>query len=489
MVKLLTLQFSQSSKTKKIFKKMFLKSFYAFTYIFFSVQIVCAQKYVSKIFENGNTICLLGDSITHGGQFHEFLQLYYATRYPNLKLTFINCGIAGDNAEGMIYRLDKDVLIHKPSHVFLMTGMNDVIRTLYFEGKASDEIIEKRKIALFEYKKNTDVLAEKFEASGISPIYLTPSIYDQYSKIEKENDLGCNDALIECSDHIKSIAYQYDATVVDLNTPMKNIMERELQNDSLFTIVGKDRVHPETTGHFIMFYEILSTIESPSLVAQISIDLHQKPSVQTKNCVVEKFQISNETITFNCLENSLPFPINEALEKAISLVPFQNNFNKEILQIKGLKEGEYDLFIQEKLINTFSSKELNEGVNLSNQLNSPQLQQAKKITKLCKEYRKTGYQLRAVPLIEFKYLRDYSGANNLLGKQKHLEKKLKIIEGKPFYNYIKRSIDVYFETLPKQDSLKNRLQLIENSIYEENKPTQLKWRLVKNMKQSSYQKM
>ncbi|WP_297805431.1 SGNH/GDSL hydrolase family protein, partial [uncultured Polaribacter sp.] len=184
---------------------------------------------MSKIFENGNTICLLGDSITHGGQFHEFLQLYYATRYPNLKLTFINCGIAGDNAEGMIYRLDKDVLIHKPSHVFLMTGMNDVIRTLYFEGKASDEIIKKRKIALFEYKKNTDVLAEKFEASGISPIYLTPSIYDQYSKIEKENDLGCNDALIECSDHIKSIAYQYDATVVDLNTPMKNIMERELQ--------------------------------------------------------------------------------------------------------------------------------------------------------------------------------------------------------------------------------------------------------------------
>ena len=370
-----------------------------------------------------------------------------------------------------------------------MTGMNDVIRTLYFEGKASDEIIEKRKIALFEYKKNTDVLAEKFEASGISPIYLTPSIYDQYSKIEKENNLGCNDALIECSDHIKSIAYQYDATVVDLNTPMKNIMERELQNDSLFTIVGKDRVHPETTGHFIMFHEILSTIESPSLVAQISIDLHQKPSVQTKNCVVEKFQISNETITFNCLENSLPFPINEALEKAISLVPFQNNFNKEILQIKGLKEGEYDLFIQEKLINTFSSKELNEGVNLSNQSNSPQLQQAKKIAKLCKEYRKTGYQLRAVPFIEFKYLRDYRGANNLLGKQKHLEKKLKIIEGKPFYNYIKKSIDVYFETLPKQDSLKNRLQLIENSIYEENKPTQLKWRLVKNMKRSSYQKM
>ena len=123
--------------------------------------------------------------------------------------------------------------------------------------------------------------------------------------------------------------------------------------------------------------------------------LNENPRIETKNCVVENFQISNETISFNCLENSLPFPINKALEKAISLVPFQNDFNKEILQIKGLKDGNYDLFIQEKLINTYSSEELNEGVNLSNQLNSPQIQQAKKIAKLCKEYRKTGYQLRA----------------------------------------------------------------------------------------------
>ena len=459
--------------------RSFFLFFYVCAFIFFISQELKAQQNTSKIFESGDTICFLGDSITHGGQFHEFLQLFYATRYPHLKLSFHNCGISGDNAQGMSYRFKDDVLIHNPSHVFLMTGMNDVIRTLYFEGQASDEIIKKRKNALDLFKQNTDILVEKFKASAITPIFLTPTIYDQYSKIEKENNFGCNNALIECSDYIKLMANRYDAPLVDLNTQMKHIMERELQNDSLFTIVGKDRVHPETTGHFIMFHEILSTIESTSLITQISIDLQQKPRIETKNCVVEKFQISNETITFNCLENSLPFPINAALEKAISLVPFQNNFNKEILQIKGLKDGNYNLFIQEKLINTFSSKELNEGVNLSNQSNSPQLQQAKKIAKLCKDYRKTGYQLRAVPFIEFKYLRDYSGANNLLGKQKHLEKKLKIIEGKPFYNYIKKSIDVYFETLPKQDSLKNRLQLIENSIYEENKPTQLKWRLVK----------
>jgi len=459
--------------------RRFLIFFCVLTYAFLSFQELNAQEEASKIFESGDTVCFLGDSITHGGQFHEFLQLFYATRYPNLKLTFLNCGISGDNAEGMIYRLDKDVFIHNPSHVFLMTGMNDVIRTLYFGGEASDDIIEKRKIALFEYKKNIGVLADKFEASETSPIYLTPSIYDQYSKIERKNNMGCNDALIECSTHLKKIAKQKNSTVVDLNSSMKHIMERELQNDSLFTIVGKDRVHPETTGHFVMFHEILSTIESPSVIAQISIDLNQNNFIKTKKCVVENFQVSSDDISFSCVQNSLPFPTNKAIDKALSLVPFENDFNKEILQIKGLKNGEYDLFIQDIFIDSYSAEQLKSGVNLSTQVNTPQYKQALDIMKLCEDYRKTSYQLRAVPFMEYKYLRDYSGDNQLQGKQIHLNKKLKAIEGKPYHNYIKKSMDAYVETLPKQDSLNKQLRKVENAIYKKNKPKILEWRLTR----------
>ena len=449
------------------------------TAIFFNSQKLNAQQNTSKIFESGDTICFLGDSIIHGGQFHEFLQLFYATRYPDIALTFHNCGIAGDNAEGMIYRFKDDVLVHNPSHVFLMSGINDVIRTLYFEGQASDEVIKKRKNAIAVFKQNTDILASTFKASEITPIYLTPSIYDQYSKIEKENNLGCNDALIECSNHIKSIASQYDATVVDLNTPMKNIMDRELQNDPLFTIIGKDRVHPKTTGHFIMFHEILSTIESPGVVAQISIDLNQNNRIKTQNCSVNELQVSGEKIIFNCLENSLPFPLTSALDTALRLVPFQKNINQEILQIIGLNKGSYDLFIQDKLINTFSAKQLNEGVNLSSEFNTPQYKQAKDIMNLCQEYRKTGYQLRAVPFIAFKYLRDYNGPDTLNNKKIFLDDKLKKIEGQPFYNYIKKSIQEYNETLPKLDSLKIRLKQIERIIYKKNKPRTMNWSIIK----------
>lgn len=460
--------------------RCFLISFYVLSHAFLSFQKLNAQQETSKIFESGDTICFLGDSITHGGQYHEFLHLFYATRYPNLNLTFHNCGISGDNAEGMIYRLDKDVFIHNPSHVFLMTGMNDVIRTLYFEGEASNEIVQNRKKALDEYKRNIDFLDKKFETSDTRPMYLTPSIYDQYSKIKRKNNMGCNDALIECSTHIKKIAKQRNTTVIDLNSSMKYIMEREIQNDSLFTIVGKDRVHPESTGHFIMFYEIISVIESQSVVAQISIDLQQNNPIQTKNCSVNNIEVSDNSISFNCMENSLPYPVGASLEEAISLVSFEKDFNKEVLQIKGLKDGHYDLFIQDKLISTFSKKELGKGINLSNQYNTPQYKQALQIKELCKEYRKTGYQLRIIPFIEFKYLNDYNGINSILSKKKYLKKRLKTIEGEPFYNYIKKSFNEYFKVLPKQDSLKNRLNDIESIIYNKNSPKTMSWSIVKN---------
>jgi hypothetical protein len=239
-------------------------------------------------------------------------------------------------------------------------------------------------------------------------------------------------------------------------------------------------VHPETTGHFIMFHEIISAIESHSNVAQITISLNEAKNLKTENCDVNELQLTKNKISFKCLENSLPFPISKPINKALTLVPFQQEFNQEILKIIGLDRGNYDLFIQNKLINTFSAEQLNDGVNLSTESNTPQYKQAQEIMMLCQEYKKTGYQLRSIPFMVYKYLRDYTGPNNLYSKQIHLEKKLKKIEGRPFYNYIKKSMHDYYETFPKQDSLTDQLKKIERAIYMKNKPESRSWSIVKN---------
>ena len=233
---------------------------------------------------------------------------------------------------------------HKPTHVFLMTGMNDVNRTLYFEGTASVKILKQRANALANYKRNTTLLAEKIIENDVTPILLTPSIYDQYSKIERENNLGCNDALIEFSNHIKKLGDKYDAHVIDLNTPMRKLMERELKKDSLFTIVGKDRVHPESTGHFIMFCEIISKLEAPEVVSKIAIDANQdEQEIRVQNLRLQNAQFSESLISFQTCEMSLPFPIGGSLKEAVSFTSFEELYNQQLFQAEGLPNKNYEI--------------------------------------------------------------------------------------------------------------------------------------------------
>ena len=61
-------------------------------------------------FQSGDRWCVLGDSITHGGFYHRYVELFYLTRFPSLQLDVTNCGIAGDTAAGGEKRLAWDCL-------------------------------------------------------------------------------------------------------------------------------------------------------------------------------------------------------------------------------------------------------------------------------------------------------------------------------------------------------------------------------------------
>jgi hypothetical protein len=361
-----------------------------------------------------------------------------------------------------------------------MTGMNDVQRTLYFEGAASDKILKLRANALANYKRNTTLLVEKIIENGIIPILLTPSIYDQYSKIERENNLGCNDALIECSNHIKKLGDKYDARIIDLNTPMKALMEHELKKDSLFTIIGKDRVHPGTTGHFIIFHEIISGLEAPSVVSKIAIDVNQdEQEIRVQNLSLQNALFSDSLISFQTCEMNLPFPMGKSLHEGISLTTFKELYNQQLFQAEGLSDKNYDLYIDKQHIGTFDAYDLKNGINLSLYKNTPQYKQAQEIKRLCAAYRQTQYQLRTIAFIRHSYLNDYTGLDDINLKQKHLSKKLKRIEGKPYYNYINSSIKAYFETLPKIDSLEKRKRQLSDQIHSMYTPRMQQWKLIK----------
>lgn len=166
---------------------------------------VRAQNLGAQEFGNGETIVFLGNSITHGGRYHHYLRLFYATRFPDRKIRLINAGISGDVAGGMLERLSEDVLVHDPSHTFLMVGMNDVSRSLYREGRVGEDTLRLREVALETYKRRTDMLLNKLRESGTQTTVLTPTPYEESELLALKNQKGVNGALRRCAEHLKAL--------------------------------------------------------------------------------------------------------------------------------------------------------------------------------------------------------------------------------------------------------------------------------------------
>ena len=52
---------------------------------------------VEKIdLKDGDTLVFLGDSITHQCLYTQYIEDYYYTRYPKLRIHFHNAGVGGD---------------------------------------------------------------------------------------------------------------------------------------------------------------------------------------------------------------------------------------------------------------------------------------------------------------------------------------------------------------------------------------------------------
>ncbi|MBT4817361.1 MAG: GDSL family lipase, partial [Lentisphaerae bacterium] len=153
-------------------------------------------------FRKGDIWVAIGDSITHGRRYHQFIYLFNATRYPDREIKAYNCGISGDSASGAVRRFDWDIAPHKPTVATIMLGMNDVGRGNYGVDKTGEAIEKRRTGAISGHVANMRKLSEKLKAIGCRIIYITPSIYDQTGDLKAANCFGVNDALGTCGQRV-----------------------------------------------------------------------------------------------------------------------------------------------------------------------------------------------------------------------------------------------------------------------------------------------
>ena len=254
---------------------------------------------------------------------------------------------------------------------------------------------------------------------------------------------------------------------MDFQTILLRINKEEQLKDPAFTIIGKDRVHPASVGHFIMAYQFLRDTKAPQYVSALVIGKSRKESQKNSfNAEIKSQSGNNNGITFECLEKSLPFPIKASAKDALKWVPFNEELNTELLQVKNLPAGNYQLLIDEMLIATFTDKDLSTGINLALYKNTPQYQQAITVMNACVKYRDTESVIRNLRFVEYSQL---TGLKDQPVEQ-YLAGRLETLKNSGHYEYYQKQFKNYIEKKSSEAETLKQLAVLADTIYQVNKP-------------------
>ena len=321
---------------------------------------------------DGDRVVFYGDSITEHRHYAAFVETYVVTRFPGLRVAFVNSGVGGDTVAGgpagpIQVRLERDIVAQKPTVLTIMLGMNDA------KYRAFDE-------PLFQaYKSGLEhiVTTAKSELPGIRITLAAPSPFDDVTQ-PPQFPGGYNGVLVRYGQYVRELAQRDTLGFADLNAPLVSVLSKALAADSeAARRIISDRVHPAAAGHLIMAEALLKSWNAPSLVTAVSIDAPADRVAHAENTQVSEFR-SDSGLHWVQKDGALPFPMDKA-DPAIALVLRCSDaveaLDQENLQVSGLAGGRYLLKIDDQEIGTFSSSQLGNGINLA-ELATPMTKQA-----------------------------------------------------------------------------------------------------------------
>ena len=90
---------------------------------------------------DGDCLVFLGDSITHQCLYTQYVEDYFYTRFPNIRVKYHNAGVGGAKAWDALERFERDVAAYKPKYVTILLGMNEtVVAAIEASGKTRSRV-------------------------------------------------------------------------------------------------------------------------------------------------------------------------------------------------------------------------------------------------------------------------------------------------------------------------------------------------------------
>jgi lysophospholipase L1-like esterase len=339
--------------------------------------------------QDGDSIVFLGDSITHQVLYTQYVEDYFYTRFPKMRLKFHNAGVGGARAWDALQRFDKDVAAYKPKYVTVLLGMNDGTYRAYDD-------------ATFKtYQKDMTEVLKRITDIGATPILMTPTMFDARADRDNprsnktpENRALYNSTLAYYGTWLREVAQENGWGFVDMWTPLNALTMEQRKTDATFTMI-KDAVHPGDAGQLVMAVAIINDIAPSRRVSAITIN--RNPAGQFKagkpaGGTLTDLVAGSEKVEFTWTADSLPWVVPAKAEVGVKLTKMGHKLGSESLQIVGLEPGQYALSIDGTEVGTYSADALGRRVELQGNDKTPQYQQALEVAMLNEKRNKGPYE-------------------------------------------------------------------------------------------------
>ncbi len=193
-------------------------------------------------FPDGARVAFVGDSITATFEYEAIIANYYMENFPEANVRVYDSGVAGGTARWANIFLQDDILCHKPTHAFVMFGVNDSMRWRMAE-KKSVERYEYLVSAYEGYKAELLKLCESLEANGVEVTLCTPPPYAEYQETAQEAYKGGYALLAGYAEYCRSLAKEKGYPLCDVH----EYLTKKLQSEDLYR---DDHVHPNEKGQY-----------------------------------------------------------------------------------------------------------------------------------------------------------------------------------------------------------------------------------------------
>ena len=211
-----------------------------------------------RLVEQARRIVVLGDSITHGGQWVAILNAWMESQ--GMTAEVIDVGLPSETVSGLseeghaggqfprpdvAERLDRVLRVTRPDLVLACYGMNCGIYTPLDEGRFT------------KFKAGTERLHDAVQKAGAAIIHLTPPIYDK--RPDKPGPAGATDydAVLEAYSKWLLSKRADGWVVIDVHGPMKEMLAAARAGNPA-AVFAPDTVHPNDDGSRAMARAVLA---------------------------------------------------------------------------------------------------------------------------------------------------------------------------------------------------------------------------------------